>query len=168
MEAKAIIHVRHRSWPKSELLLNKTTHPNGIIAAITGADGYSYMRGERLSRTNKSSCFLLELPHILWPGWLRIFCHIISIPLFSCWSLTLFPPSGEDHLYSAAFLNREIVCLKRSTLLIIHLTRMNVPVRLKLVFHKPSLNRVDRFESLMLPLLFFEACSMKRFEHDHF
>lgn len=65
MEAKAIIHVRHRSWPKSELLLNKTTHPNGIITAITGADGYSYMRGERLSRTNKSSCFLLELPHIL-------------------------------------------------------------------------------------------------------
>lgn len=39
-------------------------------------------------------------------------------------------PTGEDELPSAAFLRREIVCRKRSVLLIIHLSRMNVPARL--------------------------------------
>lgn len=38
-------------------------------------------------------------------------------------------PTGEDELTSAAYLRREIVCRKRSVLLIIHLSGMNVPVR---------------------------------------
>lgn len=45
---------------------------------------------------------------------------------------------------------------------------MDVPVRLKMVFINRLPHRVDRFESFMLPLLLFEACSTKQSDwQDH-
>lgn len=43
MEAKAIIHVQQYSWSKFEILLNNTTHLNGIITAISRSDEALWM-----------------------------------------------------------------------------------------------------------------------------
>lgn len=167
MEAKAIIHVQHRSWPKSELLLNKTTHPNGIITAISWADGYSYERWKALKNKQAILFSTLTPSYPMTRMTENIQTHYFSPAVFLLGPDFISSLGWGPSLLSSISKWRNCLFEKVNT---VNYTphKDECPCEIEAGFHKLSPNRVDRFESLMLPLLFFEACSMKRFEHDHF